>query len=320
MTKMVRTKTYCPKAFTLVELAVAVGVLVIMLTVSGAVFRYSIEAYRKANAYAEILEKFRVITQQFDSDFRSWRREGRFLIRYHCGEEDGEYIRSDRLGFFVNGDFQTTRQYEKSRSDDKQTVYGHVAGVLYGQTTYPDPNSFDPIDRRNKILFRRQTILTYKDFDDFKDPNFKTNDGYEDYMNEFYNLCFSQWMGNVPWGTGENPIAWPSWTRRVPFSPSQPENFGRDSVTYLARGVDNFTIQYVGYEKQEYRDTDDLKFYQWRPISEEIVTQDDRNEWTVERRYNERELAVKITFTLYDSKGIFEDGKTFSYIIWRDIE
>lgn len=52
------------KAFTLIELSVAVGILVIMLLFAAGIFNVSIDSQRTAMANAEIMQKLRAITDR----------------------------------------------------------------------------------------------------------------------------------------------------------------------------------------------------------------------------------------------------------------
>ena len=62
---------------------------------------------------------------------------------------------------------------------------------------------------------------------------------------------------------------------------------------YMAQGVDDFTIEYYGFDSSR-------KFH---------------DEWMVPE--NEiRPLAYKFTFMIYDSKGIIKDGKQFTHIVY----
>ncbi len=64
------------KAFTLLEMVVALGILALILSFAGVIFRVSIESQRLALANAEIMQKYRTITTQLDEDFRGLCRDG----------------------------------------------------------------------------------------------------------------------------------------------------------------------------------------------------------------------------------------------------
>ena len=86
------------KGFTLVELVVAIGIMALAIFFAGTVFKTSINLYRIATAQAEIMQKFRAITQQLDSDFRGLFVFGWWLLDvcsadkpldFPCGESIG---------------------------------------------------------------------------------------------------------------------------------------------------------------------------------------------------------------------------------------
>jgi hypothetical protein len=87
--------------------------------------------------------------------------------------------------------------------------------------------------------------------------------------------------------------------KRPDLNPDEPN----DLVMYMAKGVDNFTIQYVGSEDPDL----DREFYEWRPENRDIPLPED---------FRFGPLAFKFTFTLYDSKGIFENGRRFTHIVY----
>ena len=109
------------KAFTLMELVVALAILAVVLSFAGVIFRVSIDSHRLALANAEIMQKLRVITEQLDADFRSLRKDGEIFVVWaaeHKRQADYPQIdptdkrslafdRFDRIMFFANGDFQT---------------------------------------------------------------------------------------------------------------------------------------------------------------------------------------------------------------------
>ena len=75
-----------------------------------------------------------------------------------------------------------------------------------------------------------------------------------------------------------------------------------DLVMYMAKGVDDFKIQYVGWE-DPYQGKE---FDEWRPENDEVPG------WP--EKLNPE--AFKFTFTLYDSKGVMEKGRKFTHIVY----
>ena len=256
------------KAFTLIELVVAVALLAMMISFASLIFDMSIDTHRTAMASAEIMQKLQAITGQLNADFKGMKISPMGKVSFVTVGQ----IRSDSIVFFANGDFQSASQY-----DDK-TVAGNTAIIFYGLA---DANATDPME---KVLIRRQTILTSdttlnEDFDIegqteyYKDSSLSQLAVDEDFIDRM--RMMEVWKLDV----------------------TEPN----DLVTYMAEGVDDFTIQYVG------EDESDKDFNKWRPIDDDIY-----ESWTGEFTPK----AFKFTFTLYDSKGILKEGKTFTHIVY----
>ncbi|MHC4676944.1 MAG: PulJ/GspJ family protein [Planctomycetota bacterium] len=162
------------KAFTLIELVVAIAILAMLLSFAGVVFKVSIESYRTAAANAEIMRKLRAITDQLNADFRG--------IRKDCPIR----VRGTHVTFFADGDFQSIGQHEYGApGGNRKTVAGNIACIFYGRTA----NSGRP---RERILARRQTILTADPT--LIDPNA---------VGEHFNLPLYAWNNPPPAIAGE---------------------------------------------------------------------------------------------------------------------
>jgi hypothetical protein len=79
-------------------------------------------------------------------------------------------------------------------------------------------------------------------------------------------------------------------------------NDSNDLVAYMAKGVDDFTIQYVGGENPD----QGKRFNVWRPENSEVIG------WPTDLYPR----AFKFTFTLYDSKGVIKEGREFTHIVY----
>ncbi len=158
------------KAFTLIELMVAMGILVIVILFAGEIFKVSIESHRTALANAEIMQKFRAIANQLDTDFCGLDKNGEIFVVWKAApvlnniytdcDFDG-YERFDRIMFFANGDYQAYLPYlHTTTSDlDSNIIRGNTARICYmiakSGTTSPES-----IDKSKRILARTQHILT----------------------------------------------------------------------------------------------------------------------------------------------------------------
>jgi prepilin-type N-terminal cleavage/methylation domain-containing protein len=267
------------KAFTLIELVVSIALLAIIFLFATMIFKVSINSYRTSVANAEIMQKLRAITDQLNADFKGvlWNPGGKINFL-----KDSNDIRSDSIIFFANGDFQSTEQHSSSN----KTVVGNVACIFYALNT---PTS--TTEPREKILVRRQTIITA---DSVLDPcNLDPTDHFPgEYSNtkSLAQLIAEKFDAN-------------SIMSNTSLDPMNKNDFAKLSVMYMAKGVDNFTIQYVGTENPA---DPSKKFNDWRPKNSEVIG------WPKELY----PIAFKFTFTLYDSKAIIKEGRTFTHIVY----
>jgi type II secretory pathway pseudopilin PulG len=173
------------KAFTIVELLVAMGLLVMLLTLSGLVFSTTVEAHRKAGASIDISRNLRAVTDQLNTDFRGLRKDGEILLAWIVRpaiDEKGNmidvntdgipdyYQKFDRILFFADGDFQTYKT-QPTLSGPEKIVHGNLARLSYmlakdGAGT----KASDQPDRARRILARTEHIVTADaDLPDFPD-------------------------------------------------------------------------------------------------------------------------------------------------------
>jgi prepilin-type N-terminal cleavage/methylation domain-containing protein len=241
------------KAFTLVELVVSIAILVVVMAMSGVIFRAGIQSYRMAKANGEILRKFRVITDQLDSDLRGLCKEGEIFLVWPA-DPNGRRSGVDRMMFFAKGDFQSFRPDGTGRM-----VRGNVARVSYmlgsrvnadGSVTRPEALDAEPYER---ILQRTQHILIPPDDANgiaFDIPT--TDTEWRDWHNveEVDRTTVKQWL-DMPRETKrdalsvimnvkvDEPAVDPnSWGSQ--YDPNQPELYMH---SILCQGVGQFSIQ-----------------------------------------------------------------------------
>jgi prepilin-type N-terminal cleavage/methylation domain-containing protein len=333
------------QGFTLIEIVVAIGLMVIVVLFAGSIFKAGIGSYRTAMAQTEIMQKLRVITQQLDSDFRGLRKDAPMFIWFQkgtTGPDDAN--RFDQVMFFADGDFQATRV----------PVVGNVARIYYGQARiyspiagrFVDPteqvfeNAFDRVfNIDHRTLSRRQHISTADTtllaWPDLALTNFDTvrNDSYE-----YDWISLSQWqaIANDP---------------TIPLKVQQIINvcFSRPSIDLananaihllMAQGVGSFSVQW----SYPYTDAAGTHIYWWPSIDPDgngnfsdsdfgpadvlnvysnaakpglIWVKPDEVTGTyypaVKPTYPQ---ALKFTFAIYDSRGVFRDGQTFTHIVY----
>jgi len=272
------------KAFTLIEMVVSLGILAVILSFAGVIFRVSIDSQRMAMANAEVMQKLRVITEQLDADFRGGAIPTRLPYGYpvhisHSTQAPAAagtpvQMDSDAILLFTAGDFRSTEQYGGN------TIAGNVACVYYGQ---PDPNSYkQPPQPHEKVLLRRQTILAIGGPAQGSDP-----------LGEFFTRSPQEWLVNPP-------IDPNGWMRRPVI---EPNNVKASLPMFVAQGVDSFTLHYLDASTQ--LRTGAIPWV--RPTGASSG---------VSAGINPK--AFKFTFTLYDSKGILKKGRTFTHIVVWD--
>ncbi len=324
-------RTY--RAFTIIELVVAIALLAMVISFAGLVFSVSIGSYRTAGANAEIMQKLRAITDQLNADFKGIRTDAPLLIWFEQDTNDHRQ-RYDQIMFFADGDFQSTQLYSNGSNavpdpEGDKLVIGNVARIYYGQAQ-PDPN----------LLARRQHILTadsgldmwpdpndpaMRDFDDGSSPDDR------DKYNELYEhdrLSLAQWK-TIDGGNYDDVIDTCFGTRPL-IDVRDPNTFHK----LMCEGVGSFTIQWA------YWDSGDKRFY-WFPSDDPDGDGSDSDShfdfgknqfgfyFNIPGTINNGDWyyygsfypdAIKFTFRLFDSKGIIKEdgraGRTFTHIVY----
>jgi hypothetical protein len=77
-----------------------------------------------------------------------------------------------------------------------------------------------------------------------------------------------------------------------------------DLFMYMAKGVDDFAIQFARWDPV-------LMNYRWWPANQQI-----QPGLGFQPLQPIASNAIKFTFTLYDSKGIIENGRMFTHIVY----
>ncbi len=189
------------KAFTLIELVVTIALLTMVISFTSVIFNVSIDAHRTSAASAEIMQKFRAITDQLNRDFRSLQKDAPLLIWF---QKDNSLIapnRFDQIMFFAAGDFQSIQLYSGSPAYPTNTgspVVGNVARIYYGQAQRPNydkvPSVIEQpwqIEKENdRMLARRRHILTAGSYVEWFGVNFADFDKLETIYNRYKNNDF----------------------------------------------------------------------------------------------------------------------------------
>jgi prepilin-type N-terminal cleavage/methylation domain-containing protein len=339
------------KAFTLIELVVAVALLAIIFLFAGVIFKVSINSYRTAVANAEIMQKLRAITDQLNADFKGIRTDAPLLIWFHEDNTPTDPNRYDQIMLFADGDFQSTQLYggppgfEAPDPAGYKLVIGDAARIFYGQAQSRDSRDggmkYHPENllEKDRLLAKRQHILTADpclanwpnanmfDFNDIATAGAdKRNERYEHDSNSL-----AKWK-TVGGNEYDNEIIPACFNFRPYIDMGEPNTFHK----LMCEGVGSFAIQWA------YWDSVDGRFY-WFPMDSHFslicapcckffgvyfnipgsITIPD---WHPVEKLEYRSLvyfpsdfypkALKFTFTLYDSKAVFKEGRIFTHIVY----
>ncbi len=170
------------RAFTLIELIVAMGILAMMFSFASVIFKVSIDSHRTAIANAEIMQKLRTITDQLDADLRGLCKDGEIFVTWTASYDNdlGRYVRFDRIMFFSSGDFQSYGTSPMVRGNVARICYmlaknaeGKRASEFTDLSATARGQQQRQQDRRERVLARTQHILTAEtdpEFVDFLSP------------------------------------------------------------------------------------------------------------------------------------------------------
>jgi type II secretory pathway pseudopilin PulG len=377
----IRNTKYEPRfGFTLVELVVAIGIMVLVILFAGTVFKSSINSYRIAMAQAEIMQKFRAITDQLNNDFRGLRKDAPMFIWFQLDPSDANN-RLDQIMFFADGDFQSTRTYNQIVSGGPivpapsgSPVISNLARIYYGQAQSIDPrdNSIKyPVALRfiDRVLSRRQHLYIanpapsypqYVQFPAYSSSGFLVVDPCLNDWFEHDTNSLSQWQVAAQNSTDVNNIITGCFGTDIYFSNHRPQINLADANTLhllMAQKVGNFSVQW----SYLFTNAGQTYVYWWPSIDpdgngdfadNDFVSMSSGNAfgfyfnttdgalpapanlyWFLYSKANGYYYpdplnlrnpsnkpvfprALKFTFTLYDSRGVFKDGQTFTHIVY----
>jgi prepilin-type N-terminal cleavage/methylation domain-containing protein len=342
------------KGFTLIELLVAIAILAVVISFAGVIFNVSMDAHRTAMANAEIMQKLRAITNQLNADFRGLNKDGEILVvwlarllpnnvSYRDNDLDG-YERFDRIMFFTNGDFQSY--------GINPAVRGNMARICY-MIARKDNARAEEQSRRERVLARTQHILTSDPtLVNFLDPNSFNDMQWVEWNNRYeYDKISPETWKRIPWGNKQDMLSVITDTtvgtstineqaRGAMVDPADANSIHM----LLCEGVGEFKIQ--GWHNAQQRwipevdpdgngDLADTHFYgmsdpnvpgvlypfpPYGGIKINHFPSYPRDEIDEEHFDSIPGLgrALKFTFTLFDSRGIIKDGRTFTHIVYLD--
>ncbi|MEN6428205.1 MAG: prepilin-type N-terminal cleavage/methylation domain-containing protein [Phycisphaerales bacterium] len=355
------------KAFTLMELVVALAILALVLSFAGVIFRVSIESQQLARANGEIMQKLRVLTDQLDADFRGLCKDGEIFVVWAAKPKPGyagsdpcssqAFERFDRIMFFAAGDFQMY-----GRDPNR----GNVARICYMLARGPTTNAAEPnwpqVQKPHKrILARTQHILIPpEDADEQLDTSDFTTDDWIAWNSrqQVDKISLEAWkrmplaekvnllsvIGDITVvDSDDNPISTTEEAARgVLIDRSEPDSFH----ALFCQGVGQFMVQgwndaqdrwipEVNPDEDESLEDSDFPLASggkalsstkdpalWYPRGPSSLTTPSFPMDQIDREhFNEIPglgRALKFTFTLYDSRNLIKNGRTFTHIVYLD--
>ncbi len=372
------------KAFTIVELLVAMGLFGMLLAASGVIFATAVNAHRTAEATTEISQKLAAITDQLNADFRGLRKEGEIFVVWVARpvDIDGKVVdydspdiagfqRFDRIMFFADGDFQSYRQlFVRTPSGPRSTVLtGNLARICYMLARDGSDAEAEQQKPPARILSRTQHIFTSEIIVDPCDvtlpfPDIVSFDpcdfALDNFIFEYDNTTTLQGWKNIDLGDKADMLSIITGVKVLTsviddggpqVSPSEPDTIHM----LLCQGVGQFSVQ--GWYELQQRWVPELIWDEDGQILESdffvdvVPTRIHETKLQgvlysppfgfVDMRFNDEGgsippfldpfmneanfnfipglgRAFKFTFTLYDSKGVFPEGKTFTHIVYLD--
>jgi len=359
--------THDANGFTLVELVVAIGIMALVILFAGTVFKASIGSYRIASAQAEIMQKFRAITQQLDNDFRGLRKDAPLFIWFQKGPNGADDPnRLDQIMFFADGDFQSTQTYNTDANGflapqpSGSPVISNLARIYYGQAqsidpqdnTFKSPIALRPVDR---ILSRRQHLSIANQGSGPQYVQFPAHNNISDVIvvDPIQNNWFehdtnslSQWQAAAQNSTSVDNIITGCFGNNYPRIDLANAN---TLHLLMTQKVGNFSVQW----SYLFTNAGQTFIYWWPsndPDGNPVTLDSDFDKmiadhslltpafgvcfnvatpsvsgWFLPASVSGYHFAgsstfypvvLKFTFTLYDSRGVFKDGQTFTHIVY----
>lgn len=346
------------KAFTIIELLVAMALLVILVAISGVVFSAAVKAHRTAAATTEVMARMRAVTEQLEMDIRGLRSDMPVAVWFEYDPVTRK--RYDQIQFFANGVFQSSRQWDYTRADTTigtTVLEGNTARVYYGQANNMTISSSNArtqtraykgivSDARSlgtqQILARRCHLMTqlpmpagkvFPTASTFTASSFvawRDNALYGNDVFEYDNLSLADWKMILDDPAKASHYILTCFNNRPGVDLSSAD--GQSLHMILSQGVGSFAVQRAKWDSTTstykwYPETTDFgastqwgEYYYYKADTTYTYTsafQSSTSGWFhFTEPFTTSIRALKFTFTIYDSKGVFPDGKTFTHIVY----
>jgi len=344
------------KAFTLIELIVAVALLVLAITFSSMIFKVSLGTRRTAAANDEIMQKVRAITDQLSRDFTGLCKDAPLLIQFEQLNPTSPQFRFDQIMFFATGDFQSIQRYDgtpKTPTFSGAPIRGNAARIYYGHADVFDSSGWRLYNDSNS-LSRRQHILTADTtIYDWPDPNLSR---FADFVfspplsdNECFEhdrMSLAQWkiVNQAQYDPSTGVVIPVCFDSRTQIDLTNPQGLTLHNL--MCEDIESFAIQWAYWDGTTnsllwYPDNTSLFHFDlinpgtvrfgvrfnipsdnasgtaWFAIESGLVQYNNTGNPSLDNfPGNFYPDAIRFTFTLRDSRGVIETGRTFSHIVY----
>lgn len=286
------------KAFTIVELLVAVGLLAAMMAASMVVFRVSINAQQSAAATGDYMRTIAAVTTQLKEDYSSIDTNAPFAIWFNRYGSDSVY-------FFNTGRFE---QLSGGNLDATSTVstYG---SLLYGVDAELNLlRGFDPVSRYQDVITPSTNSNDERDllFNEINSLLF-----YNENVPASYNLLLSNEIESfkiqILYGSANGTVRW--YPDDMPYYQFQDVVTGASLYSdFDLMAKDSFGV----FFNIDAADNND--FYPPQDLEIQLIKADVTLDNAINFDIAYKPLAFKFTITIKDADGKL-DPKVFTYVV-----
>jgi type II secretory pathway pseudopilin PulG len=277
------------KAFTIVELLVAVGLLVAMMAASVVVFRTAIDAQQKAASAGDYMRAITAVTNQIRNDFQSLDSDAPFIVSFNR-------YGSDSIYFFTTGRFE---QLSEGNIDSGSDVYTY-GGIHYAADADMLLRSFEPLNRYTEVIIPSTNPADERD-DLIAALN--TDVTYNENMPSTYGNLLSDQIESIKiqmlYDSGNGTVRW------YPDEDPYPQLTGDSDYDLM---FDKFGVFF------NIDATDTGGFYQPQALSIQLIKADGTLDNPIDFAVDYKPLAFKFIINVMDPNDKLEN-KIFTYVV-----
>lgn len=320
------------------------ALVVILVALSSLIFATGVKAHRIADSTIEITRRAEAICQQLTADFRGLRKDGEIFLAWVISPavNGNGYEKFDRIVFFADGNFQSYNPQPTKH------ITGNLARISYVPAKNDDGirAQYQP-DRAGRILARTQHIYTadtdvtpFPNFSAAWDPAmFETRN----FSSEYQTMTMAEWTdlshpSNPNVDAKNNILTILSDIKNIlaidnsvtTGGPTVDKRYSSTLHNYFAEGIGQFGIQIWLEDEQRwfpqidpnydgnYSDSDYPYFVDKDKVDGILYDGSGEESLATASGVPLTFAALKFTFTLYDDKGLFPEGRTFTHIVRID--